>query len=749
MTARNYSNTAVATTLDGALTDSTTSVTVDDGSTYPAVPFAAQINDEVVLVVAKSGTNDVDWIVQRGYDGTTAAAHSDADDVKHVVIADDFRQRYTGGNWVLIEEIELGADAATITFNDIPQTYRHLRLIGRLRAEDQGGTGEVNAAPLRFGTGGTIDTGNNYNEGARSGGGDLANAALVEGGSYIELIMAADGGSNAGFSSHDVMIFDYTAAADRGVIGQAGGSTAAGAYSWTNPSFGQWNSTAQMDDIEIKGDSAGAGNLISGSKLALYGWRDGDQTAESYNRKWLDFESEVAVDSPTGWLKLDETSGSTAADSIDGTNDGSYSGSPSLDQGQPLPGLTTYVELNGSTQYVEWDAIADHLGATYTLETWCRTNDITNTATIFGVNTSAAGNRMVLLLSDPSDDDGEMRINGSGGAKSSGEVMMQEDGWHHIVAVHSGGTTVIYINGKAAFGKAEAATITATDTIQLGMEYDSGPTASDYWDGGFSHFIAYDKVLTPDRILAHYLAGTFGADTALSVEADVPDWISHLADRTLDEAAHSDDDEFDDGALSGDWTQVSTIASFETITEGRGLLSIRMEANGTSGDANALLKPIPGGSPTTIMVETATRHLGNMASSDKGYTMFGPVFSTGTASGSSIRYLMTYTSDGTAGRQLILNPSSGTFTAISTGTGRELSLAGVPLIYQRIRLTTATDQVEYAYSPDGVSWSDWISLGSTLASISHMGLAWSIWDDGASAADPSIVSAEYFRVTVT
>ena len=96
MAMRNYSNTAVATTLNGAVDDTTTSWTVTDGSTYPAAPFTARCETEVVLVTAKSGTNDVNWTVTRGYDGTTAASHADATAVEHVVIALDFTESRFG-----------------------------------------------------------------------------------------------------------------------------------------------------------------------------------------------------------------------------------------------------------------------------------------------------------------------------------------------------------------------------------------------------------------------------------------------------------------------------------------------------------------------------------------------------------------------------------------------------------------------------------------------------------------------------
>ena len=86
---RNYTNTSVATELNGGVNDSTTSWTVLDGSTYPKVPFSARCELEVVLVTAKSGTLDVDWTVEREFDGTTGAAHVDGKAVEHVVIAAD------------------------------------------------------------------------------------------------------------------------------------------------------------------------------------------------------------------------------------------------------------------------------------------------------------------------------------------------------------------------------------------------------------------------------------------------------------------------------------------------------------------------------------------------------------------------------------------------------------------------------------------------------------------------------------
>lgn len=62
------------TLLDGAITDTDTSMTVLDGSIFPDTPFAVTIEDEIIYVVAKSG--NIFSSLLRGQEGTTAAAHA-------------------------------------------------------------------------------------------------------------------------------------------------------------------------------------------------------------------------------------------------------------------------------------------------------------------------------------------------------------------------------------------------------------------------------------------------------------------------------------------------------------------------------------------------------------------------------------------------------------------------------------------------------------------------------------------------
>jgi len=81
-------------TLDGAINASATTINVasGEGSKFPASNFKVNIGTEVILIESRSG--DVLTVSSspdgRGWDGTTAAAHSDGDAILNVATAEDF-----------------------------------------------------------------------------------------------------------------------------------------------------------------------------------------------------------------------------------------------------------------------------------------------------------------------------------------------------------------------------------------------------------------------------------------------------------------------------------------------------------------------------------------------------------------------------------------------------------------------------------------------------------------------------------
>jgi hypothetical protein len=80
-----YSNNA-STTLNGAITNSATSLTVASATGFPnAAQYRILIDAEILLVSAGAGSTT--WTVTRGVEGSTAVAHSNGAVVTHVLTA--------------------------------------------------------------------------------------------------------------------------------------------------------------------------------------------------------------------------------------------------------------------------------------------------------------------------------------------------------------------------------------------------------------------------------------------------------------------------------------------------------------------------------------------------------------------------------------------------------------------------------------------------------------------------------------
>lgn len=91
---RNYSSTAVATTIASAITSSDTSMTLTAATGLPSVPFTLVLdpdtaNEEIVTVTARSGTSVT--AMSRAQESTTARSHAAGVAVKHMVTARDLQ----------------------------------------------------------------------------------------------------------------------------------------------------------------------------------------------------------------------------------------------------------------------------------------------------------------------------------------------------------------------------------------------------------------------------------------------------------------------------------------------------------------------------------------------------------------------------------------------------------------------------------------------------------------------------------
>lgn len=84
MAVERFSNRA-QTTLNGAINNSTTSLTLTSATDFPSAPFRILIDSEIIYVGARSGTSCTSCT--RGAEGTTAASHSDLATLTHIFTA--------------------------------------------------------------------------------------------------------------------------------------------------------------------------------------------------------------------------------------------------------------------------------------------------------------------------------------------------------------------------------------------------------------------------------------------------------------------------------------------------------------------------------------------------------------------------------------------------------------------------------------------------------------------------------------
>lgn len=95
MSIEQYQNNA-ATTLNGAINNSTTSVVVTSGAVFPSTgDFRLMCEDEIMICTSRSGNT---LTVTRGAEGTTAASHADTTAIRHGLTAASFLKLLSEGN---------------------------------------------------------------------------------------------------------------------------------------------------------------------------------------------------------------------------------------------------------------------------------------------------------------------------------------------------------------------------------------------------------------------------------------------------------------------------------------------------------------------------------------------------------------------------------------------------------------------------------------------------------------------------
>lgn len=214
------------------------------------------------------------------------------------------------------------------------------------------------------------------------------------------------------------------------------------------------------------------------------------------------YSAVILTDTPYGYWRLGETTGSTAIDIGTGANNGTYVsctlGAASLTTNN---GGNLAVSGDGTTSQITVGAIAAlyTLNRTFSIEAWIKPASISGASGIW----SAGLNGFCL------------RQNGSGIEflqDYSSSIRIVAVGlivgtiYHIVITVDASGNYVLYINGSSFVTGTFTVTFSGS-YVRIGADGNNSTGVDTFLGGELDEVAVYNSVLSPARVLAHYNAG--------------------------------------------------------------------------------------------------------------------------------------------------------------------------------------------------------------------------------------------------
>jgi len=224
---------------------------------------------------------------------------------------------------------------------------------------------------------------------------------------------------------------------------------------------------------------------------------------------WVDYNSMILSGNPVGYWRLGETSGTISNDEI-GTADGMYSGGFTL-------GQSGAIVHEGGNKAVAFDGVdgqnsIPHVTAInfgtgdLSVEFWMKSSTITGAAVMM-INKGGASGRFWIEQTSTG-----ITINCYfGGALDfylAYTVAVTDGEWHHIVATFDrDGLEKIYVDGVKGPDDKDISGGSAVSWDSTSALIISSGVVGRY-NGSIDELALYDRILTPEQIMAHYKIGS-------------------------------------------------------------------------------------------------------------------------------------------------------------------------------------------------------------------------------------------------
>ena len=222
----------------------------------------------------------------------------------------------------------------------------------------------------------------------------------------------------------------------------------------------------------------------------------------------------VYGDSPSLYWRLGESSGTTAVDSGQQGNDGSYVAGVGLGSAGAVVGTSdTAASFDGVDDGVSANSTTSN-PTTYSEELWFKTTT-TSGGKLIGFGDQPAG------LSGNYDRHVYMQDNGqlvfgtwTGSPNTITSPSAYNDGsWHHVVASQSSGGMNLFVDGASVGTNPQTQAQPFTGYWKVGGDPTWGSSSS-YFNGNIDEVAVYPTALSPARVAAHYAAGTGPSNVA-------------------------------------------------------------------------------------------------------------------------------------------------------------------------------------------------------------------------------------------
>jgi hypothetical protein len=216
----------------------------------------------------------------------------------------------------------------------------------------------------------------------------------------------------------------------------------------------------------------------------------------------------VLADAPAAYWRMDETTGTTMADSTKNGNNGRYDGIVMLGQPGPLAADgSTAVALDGATGAMTVPSSTTLQMNWVTIELWINKRTNSDFGFCIAKNVMAGGGASsgwFELLNDHNNGRLEFRVTGDVDPVLVSTATLELNRWYYVVATYDGVNAKLYINGKLD-GSLPAVVSPSqnSDPLYIGRRADGFFT-----NALLAEVAIYPTALSAERIAAHYHAAS-------------------------------------------------------------------------------------------------------------------------------------------------------------------------------------------------------------------------------------------------